>query len=360
MSGPVLVTGAGGFLGGWVARALLAAGHPLRLLVRGGDRDRARPALFGSGAGLPPGSAGKVEVVAGDILDPTSVARAAAGAAAVVHIAGLVSLRPRDTAELYRINVEGTRNVLGSACAQGVRALHTSSIATVGTSETPVVRDERDRLDLCDAAGYAYAASKHQGEAVALELARAGGDVVVLNPGLMLGPGDVRFTSTRIVRDHLNGTLRFSLPGGSSFADVRDVAAAYPAALARAAAGQRYILAGVNISYADLLRELSRLTGRPGAWPLMPLAARWFGLMSQLASAVVPHPFEELNSMAVAYGSRFNYCRANLAARTLGFRTRPFEQTLRDTISDHLDRLAGGAGHFTPIDSPMPGSSSVQ
>jgi dihydroflavonol-4-reductase len=324
----VLVTGGTGFLGGAVVRALLGAGHRVRLLARQPEKaDRQA-------------RAGAVEVVKGDILAPATVAGALTGVDAVVHVAGLISVRAREQEQLYQINVEGTRNVLGAACERGLRVLHTSSVATLGTTEAPQLRDEQDPLDLADAAGYPYAASKHQSEAVALDLARAGGDVVVLNPGLLLGPGDVSFSSTRIVREHLLGRLRFTLAGGISFADARDVADGYVAALTRGRAGQRYLLAGINLGYPDLVERLHQVTGLPGAWPVPGLAARWFGMWSQLAAAVAPHPLDELNAVTATYGSRFNYCRVDKAVRELGYVQRPIEQTLRDTVIDHLERDA--------------------
>src|SRR4051794_38418984 len=182
-----LVTGATGFLGSWVVRALLQAGDRPRALVR---------SLPHALAGLP------VDLVVGDVLDRASVKRALAGMDAVIHVAGLVSLRRRDRELLQRVNVEGTRLVIGLAAERGVRAIHTSTIATIGFTEEPRLADEESRLSPEAAALYPYAASKLAAEEVALSIARGGAQVVVLNPGLLLGPGDLRLSSTRFVHHY--------------------------------------------------------------------------------------------------------------------------------------------------------------
>jgi dihydroflavonol-4-reductase len=186
----VLVTGASGFLGSWVVRALLQAGDRPPALVR---KSSGREGL----ADLP------IEIAEGDVGDRRSIERAMNEVDAVAHVAGLVSLRRRDHDELTRVNVEGTRNVLEAAAARGLRVLHTSSIATVGFSDTPALHDERSRPGQGAAIHSSYLASKVASENLALRMAREGADVVVLNPGLLLGPGDLHLSSTRFVHAFL-------------------------------------------------------------------------------------------------------------------------------------------------------------
>jgi dihydroflavonol-4-reductase len=327
----VLVTGATGFLGGWVLRELLRHGHrPLALVRRSSRRD----ALDG----LP------VETVEGDVTDASSVHTAVHGAEAVLHLAGMISFRPGDRAQLYRVNVEGTRNVLEAACARGLRVVHASSVATIGFTDHPVVRDETSFMSEEDGIRYPYAGSKREGESVALALASQGKNVVVLNPGFLLGPGDNYVTSTRIVSQFLKGELQFHLAGGISMGDVRDVARAFVAALRQGHAGERYVLAGVNRSYGELLGLVAEIVGRRPSTALpTPLALHWAGL-SHWAALLSPHRFDELNLTSVYYGSRYNYCDCQKALRELGYSSRDFEDTLRDTVADLTSRENGNDG----------------
>jgi dihydroflavonol-4-reductase len=283
-----------------------------------------------------------VETVEGDILDRRSLAAATRGVGAVVHAAGLISTRSRDRQRLYEVNVGGTRNVLEAAGERGLRVVHTSSVATVGFSAQPDRRDEAFRAGAVDLLDYAYADSKRMAEELALDLGREGLDVIALLPGLLLGPGDAETGSTRVVLHHLRGLMRVCPTGGMSFGDVRDVADAYAAALAlprgRARAGRRFILAGQNHSYGELGRALAEMTGLAAPWPVpTPLTQLW-GLWSEAAAMLAPHPLEELTLVTATYASRFNYCDATRAERELGYRPRPFEETLRDTVVDFLDR----------------------
>lgn len=329
-----LVTGATGFLGSWITRALSAAGHRPTVLVRDASRLDALSDVA-------------LDVVQGDILNPKSVRDAMSGVEAVIHVAGLVSLRARDASQLHRVNLLGTRNVLEAAASRGLRVLHTSSIGTLGLTQQPIAVSESQspagRIHLA----YPYVESKRQSENLALEFARSGHDVCVLLPGNVFGPGDRNGTSTRLVKGYLEGRLRFYLRGGLSFADVRDVAGAYVAALERARAGQAYLLAGINLSYGQLLDQLWALTRLhrvlPAPWPMAEMSAWW----SEFASMFWAHPFEELNSSVIQYGNLFNFCDSAKAARELGYRTRPFTDTLRDTILDLCAQHASLAGSLS-------------
>lgn len=322
----VLVTGGTGFLGGWVTRELLGAGYRVRILAR-----------------RPPRSSeddlSTVEVCEGDLFAPEPLARAASGVDAIVHCAGLVSLNLRDRGALQRTNVEATRVVLDLAMRHRIRMLHTSSIATIGPTAAPQALDESSAAVPLNF-DYPYAMSKRQSESLALEYCQRGADVVVLNPGILFGPGDVKYTSTQFILRYLRRELWMHLPGGASFADVRDVARAYVAALERGRPGERYILAGINRRYQELQAELRRLTGLHGSAPLPQPVAEWFAFWSQLSATFWRHPFEELNTSVVRWASLFNYCSAARAESELGFRAREFSSTLVDTIVDHLRRGA--------------------
>ncbi|HEY3593058.1 MAG TPA: NAD-dependent epimerase/dehydratase family protein, partial [Polyangiaceae bacterium] len=234
----VLVTGATGFLGSWVARELHRAGHTVRILVRH----------------TPPAadfSAEKMEIARGDILSPASLRAAAEGVHAIAHCAGLVSLSLRDRGKLQSVNVDGARNVFEEAMNRGIRVLHTSTIATIGPTPGPTPLDE-SAPEVPLAFDYPYAETKRRAEALAFDYLARGLDVVILNPGILFGPGDVHYTSTQFVLRYLRRQVWMHLAGGASFGDVRDVAAAYAPALTRGRAGERYILAVMNRTYRDL------------------------------------------------------------------------------------------------------------
>jgi dihydroflavonol-4-reductase len=321
----VLVTGATGFLGGAVVRALTRARYQVRALVRP------------TSAGAPRLRRRKVEVVPGDVLDSDSVERAVAGVDAVVHVAAFMSFRPRDVAEVRLVNVEGSRRVLAAAVRRGVRVLHTSSIATLGLTASPVVLDESSSAP-ADAGGVPYVSSKIEAERLALDLAARGADVVVLNPGILMGAGDVHLTSTRSIVACLQAPLLFYPAGGASLGHVAEVAAAYVAALERGQSGQRYLLAGSNVSYRDLMLAVARLGGKPAPLPLPPLVARWWAAASATSSRFAPHPFEEFNPGIAAYTRLYNYCDCGKAERELGFKVTGLERMLRETVIDLLSR----------------------
>jgi len=324
----VLVTGATGFLGSWITRALLAGGHRVRVLRRA----HSGPARPDSLSGL------DVETVPGDVLDRATLSAATRGVGAVVHAAGLISTRPRDRRRLYEVNVGGTRNVLEAAGERGVRVIHTSSVATVGFTAQPERRDESFRVEAADLLDYAYADSKRMAEELAMELCAGGVEAVTLLPGLLLGPGDSESGSTRVVLQHLRRLLRFAPTGGISFGDVRDVAATYVTALGQGKPGRRYILAGANHGYGELGHMLAALTGIDAPWPLPAPMAQVWGLWSEAVSALTPHPLDELTLVTATYAARFNYCDAARAEKELGYRPRAFEETLRDTVIDLVRR----------------------
>lgn len=319
----VLVTGATGFLGGAVTRALVRAGHTVRVLVR-------RPQRLEDLAKL------GLDVVVGDVLRRDMVDAAAQGMDAIVHCAGLVSWRPRDRPELHRANVESTLNVLDAAMRHQLRLLHTSSIATLGGTHRPQLFNEVTPPALLPF-DCAYTESKRLSEQLVL---RRSADVVVLCPGIILGPGDRYYSSTQLVLSYLRGQLHHHMSGGGTYCDVRDAAKAYVAALDHGQAGQRYILAGTNYSHEEFRAELQRLTGLQRTYPLpLPvaeLAASW----AEAASVFGPHPLEDLSLPVVRWGALFTYTSASKAEQALGYQRREFRDTLRDTIAYLLERSA--------------------
>ncbi len=239
-----LVTGATGFIGSNVARALIQRGDDVRVLVRA-DADRRNL------AGLP------VEIAVGDVRDARSLDRAVPGCRRVFHVAALYSFWAPEPL-LVEINVEGTRNVLAAAERAGVETIvHTSSVAALGTPSDGAAADETTPVDAGHIIG-AYKRSKYHAEQVALEAAGRGQRVVVVNPSFPVGPGDVKPTPTgRVVVDFLNGRMPAYVDTGMNVVDVRDVAAGHALAAEKGRSGERYILGGENLTMREFLEQLA-------------------------------------------------------------------------------------------------------
>jgi dihydroflavonol-4-reductase len=321
----VAITGATGFLGSHIARELHRQGHELRVLVR-------KTSKLDALASIP------FEKIEGDILDGPSVERLLEGAQALFHVAAHTGARKRDKEMLYKVNVEGTRTVLEAAAkVPKLRVIMTSTIAAVGASWKREVLDESASWTV-GGSGYHYPDSKKQGEDVALDFAKRGLDLVLLNPAFILGPGDVYFTSTRYVLEYMKGLNRVYLPGGLSFCDVRDVARAHVAALTKGRAGERYIVAGPNHTYEEVQKKLYELSGlhRPIR---LPYALAWLAALTlEGVSLVKQHGLEEMNRPFMKYSTQFAFFDSSKAQRELGYQVRPLEEMLADTLRDFVAR----------------------
>jgi dihydroflavonol-4-reductase len=261
-----LVTGATGFVGAAVARALLREGWEVRALARkGSDRRNLRSIA--------------VEIVEGDLADAVSLQRALAGCEGLFHVAADYRLGAFDPAPLYQTNVEGTRNILNAAREAGVRrVVYTSSVATIGIPKDGSPGTESSPATLADMIGH-YKRSKFLAEDVAREAARAGIAVVIVNPSTPVGPGDIKPTPTgQMVFDAAAGRMPAYVDTGLNIVHVDDVASGHLMAFHRGRVGERYILGGQDMTLREILVEIARLTGRkppnvrlPGA-VVMPLA----------------------------------------------------------------------------------------
>jgi dihydroflavonol-4-reductase len=310
-----LLTGATGFLGRHLVALLLERGERLRAFVRDGT-DASELERRG------------VEILRGRIVDVEALSRAAAGCERVFHLAGLVSHEARDRERLWSVNVEGVRAVLDAA-EPGARVVHVSSGAAVGPApgpERPV--DEAYEFPAW-AERFVYARAKRAGEQVALAAAARGRDVVVANPGFLIGPGDVYQVSTWPVRRYLQGTLRVYEPGGLSFVDARDVAAGLVLLAERGRAGERTILTSRegNLSHERFFRRVGEVTG---------VRRRMVGLPPRLAylgARVVPWPVRPGEVEAAAHWWFYDPAKAE---RELGFTTRPLDETIAETAVQYL------------------------
>jgi dihydroflavonol-4-reductase len=315
-----LVTGATGYLGVDLVQALLGQGRQVRALARS-DAGAARLAATGA------------EIVRGDVTEPDSLPPAFAGVTRVFHLAGVVGHRARDDERLRAVNVDGARNVLAACRSAGVeRVVFTSSVAAMGPAATPGhPRDEGAwMLDGDDGRpDFRYARTKAAGEQVALDAAADGLEVVVVNPGFVIGPGDVHRVSSWAIEEYLRGNLRFTIDGGLSYVDGRDVVAGHLLAEERGQSGQRYILTNEegNLSHHDFFARVGRVTGRPRRQLHLPKGVL-LPLLRAGTAVRLPLP---LDADELASSSRWWFYTAAKARSELGFETRPLDDTIRDT-----------------------------
>src|SRR3954471_23354310 len=245
----VFVTGATGFLGSHVARALIEHGADLRVLVRASSNTKNIADL-------------KADLVTGDLRDPASLERGIAGCDIVFHVAADYRLWVRDPAEMYRANVEGTRAILEAARKNRVRrAVYTSSVATMGFTSNGHPADENSPVSLDNMIG-PYKRSKFMAEQVAIEASRAGQDVVIVNPSTPVGERDIKPTPTgRIIVDFLKKKFPAYVDTGLNLVDVKECALGHIAALEKGRSGERYILGGENLTLKEDFYKLSANTG---------------------------------------------------------------------------------------------------
>jgi farnesol dehydrogenase len=317
----VLLTGGTGFLGKNVARRLVAAGHDVRLLARGTSNL----------AQLPAG----IEVARGDVTDAAAFARAAEGCGAIVHMAALVKMWVPDAGEFDRVNVGGLRHALAAARSAQARLVYTSSFIAVGPTG-PVPVDETRVHDLKRFRNH-YERTKALADVVARDAAAAGQDVVLLYPGVVYGPGELTEANlvVKMVRDHLAGRLPGIVGPGDrlwSYAFADDVAEAHVAALERGRPGQRYFLAGENVSLVDFFARVQALTGvRPPTrhipYGVAAVLGRALHLWAELTGAV-----PELTHEVVGVFREHWAYDSGKAQAELGYRRRPLAEGLGQTL----------------------------
>lgn len=317
----VAITGASGLLGGNLAAELRAQAHEVIATRRAGTRSSHLDEL-----GL--------TWVDADLGSVAALARAFAGADVVFHCAAAVSVKREVTPEMTAANVTGTANVVEAAIAAGVpRLVHTSSVVAVGLSTDGRPCDETAAWNF-DAEGLvdAYAITKRRAEDV-VTAARERLDAVIVNPTYMFGPRDARPSSGKLIVDVVRRRVPGWTPGYNNFVDVRDVARGMIAAWRRGRRGERYILAGHELTYRDVMREIARVAGvgpprlpvpRPLAWAL----GKWGDLVERRGGA----PIVNSTQIRYAYTDRFRF-RSDKARAELGYEVSPLEPAIRDAIA---------------------------
>jgi dihydroflavonol-4-reductase len=320
-----LVTGATGFVGAAVARVLLREQWQVRVLARRGSDRRNLQSL-------------DVEVFEGDLTDSTSLQRATQGCDGLFHVAADYRLGARDPTQLYRVNVEGTRNVLNAAQRSGVqRIVYTSSVATIGIPADGTPGDEQSATSLENMIGH-YKRSKYLAEEVVREAAQGGMSAVIVSPSTPVGPGDLKPTPTgQLVLDAAAGRMPAYVDTGLNIVHVDDVAAGHLLAYERGRAGERYILGGQDMSLREILQVIARLEGRSPPRVRLPYAV-------VLPIAYVAEGFARLSGRSgritlegVRMSRKKMFFSSAKAARELGYRWRPPLHAFEDAIRWYRD-----------------------
>jgi dihydroflavonol-4-reductase len=321
----IALTGATGFLGSTLLPLLLEAGHDVCALARQPSAVPAHP---------------RMKIVAGDLLEEAAVTRLLEGADALIHLAGRVSRDPHDGPALYRLHVAGTRLLLQKAVEAGVtRVVLASTSGTVGVSTTARTATEADDYPITVVGRWPYYLSKIYQEKLALSFcADKGLFLVCLNPSLMLGPGDARFSSVGDVWKFLHRDIPAMPSGGLSFVDVRDAATTFVAALEQGRAGERYLLGAANMPFSELFGRLSRLADVPPPRMRLPSELKVWSAegLARLARWRGHEP--ALDRASVEMGEHFFYIDSEKAKDELGFSPRDPQETLRDTVRDLRSR----------------------
>ena len=325
-----LITGGTGFLGS----------HLVRQLVEDGAKDLRVMATSIPDWLIDLG----VETFPGSITDPEDVKRAVEGITEVYHLAGKVSRERKDAREMYEIHVEGTRLLCDAAKAAGVKTMVLASTSgTIAVSEDgEVIPDETYPVPLEIVSRWPYYASKTYQEMAALErFAGRGLRLVIMNPSLLLGPGDDRLSSTKVVLDFMAKKISAVPTGGVSFVDARDAASTFRNAMKKGRHGERYLLGAANWTFNKFFGRLERLT---------KISAPRFALPARIAvggAQLVDSFFRQwdwaspVEPGAIEMAQYYWYLNCAKAARELSFKPRDPSETLHDTVSYLRENFLG-------------------
>jgi dihydroflavonol-4-reductase len=317
----VFLTGATGFVGHHVARALAAEGADLRLLVRKSSNLKNLEGIRG-------------ETHVGDLLEPESLRVGMEGCDAVMHVAADYRLWIRDPKTMYRANVEGTRELLRMAREAGVRrVVYTSSVATMHFRTDGLVINEDTPVSIKDMVGH-YKRSKFMAEQEAISAARAGQQIIILNPTTPIGPNDAKPTPTgRIFVDFLNGKFPAYMDTGLNLVDVAEVARTHVAALTVGKPGKRYILGGENLTLKQILDKMSAITGIPSPTMKIPFAvAATYAFFEEWITGRIRGKEPRATLEEVRMGRKKMFASSAHAQQELDFRIVPVYPAMRAAI----------------------------
>ena len=319
-AGVMLVTGANGFIGAHVVRALLRGGAATRALVREQADLRALQGL-------------DCELVRGDLRDRAAIERAVRGCEQVFHVAADYRLWVIDEAPMYAANVEGTRNLLTASQRAGVRRIvHTSTVGTLGIPHGGLGREDTP-VTLANMVG-AYKRSKFLAEREALKAAAEGVPIVIVNPSTPVGPLDYKPTPTgRIIVDFLNHRMPAYVDTGLNLADVEDVARGHLLAAERGVVGAKYILGGENLKLAEMLARLARLSGLPAPRVKLPYAVAWgYALGAEAVARTLTGRAPRASLTEVRMARKRMFFDSTKARDAIGYNPGPIDDALARAI----------------------------
>ncbi len=317
----ILVTGATGHIGNVLVRRLLSEGAALRALVLPGDDCTSLGGL-------------NVTKYTGSVLDPSSLDRAMEGVDTVYHLAGIISIMPGIEEVMRRVNVEGVRNVTAAALRAGVRRfVHVSSIHAFRRQPVETVVDETTPLALNQAAG-TYDETKAQGTAAVLDAVSHGLDAVIVCPTAIIGPYDFRGSLLgKALLDFAKRRLHLLVPGAYDFVDVRDIVEGLILAGKAGRPGEIYILSGHYATLAEAMSTVQAAAGVHSPYLMLPLrAAMAFAEVMQHVyrlTKMTPQ-FTPYSLRTISENARFSSAKAR---EELGYRSRPFAETIRDLLT---------------------------
>ena len=317
----IFLTGATGFVGHHVAKALASEGADLRMLVRKSSKLDNLEGVAG-------------DTFVGDLTEPKTFAPALKGCDAVMHVAADYRLWIRDPDAMYRTNVDGTRELLKLAReARVARVVYTSSVATMAFRQDGIVVNEDTPVSLADMVGH-YKRSKFMAEQQAIAAAQDGQQVIIVNPTTPIGPNDTKPTPTgRIIVDFLKRNFPAYVDTGLNLVDVTEVARAHVAALRVGTPGRRYILGGENLTLKQILDKMSAITGIPSPKVEIPFGvAATYAFFEEWITGRIRGKEPRATLEEVRMGRKKMYASSARAQQELGFRIVPVYPAMRAAI----------------------------
>jgi len=311
------VTGGTGFVGANLAAGLTSKGYQVRVMRRAGSSTKALADV-------------DCEHVVGDILGNVSeLAAAMSGCDWVFHVAAVSDYWRQNSDWLYRVNVEGTRNVLEAARQLQVdRFIYCSSLAALLPPRGGRPVDEQNEFGL-DPSDFPYAHSKHLAEREVIDAVRDGLSAVIVNPTVIVGPGDLNEVSGSLVVESKRGRMRFVFEGGMNIVAIDDVVAGLIAAAERGKIGERYIIAGANFTHWEAAKLIAGITGGPGPWLALPRAtAPFLATLVSFARRIFGNLIP-LDASQVKLGTMYLYANGDKSASEFNLESTPIESAVR-------------------------------
>jgi len=310
----VLITGGTGFIGSNLALRLLQLGCKVKILRRPDSDLRAIRGI-------------DVEHIIGDVRDPASLQLAMRGCDTVFHTAAVVTFARKKGDLQHEVNVIGTRNVVDACIVTGVeRLVHTSSIAAIGYPETGELATEETPFNQEQHSGYKL--SKHLAEKEVIAGVARGLNAVIVNPSVVMGERDLHLHGGQLIIEIKNGRVPFYIDGGMSVVYVGDVANGHILAAQKGRRGERYILAGNNMTHKDIFRRTAKLVGGRSPFAKLPISLLRLGaaVIERLCNAIGTEPI--VSSDLVAGAGLFHWFSSEKATRELGYSITSFDEAI--------------------------------